>query len=54
MVSELAQQVGALRSVCYEAVAWLESRPDLTEGDAATSTRIRAVLEDIEAEEESR
>ena len=46
MVNELVLEVGDLRSVCLEAVSWLETRPDATEGDAATASRIRGVLEE--------
>jgi hypothetical protein len=35
---------GELRAAAEEATAWLESRPDWTEGDAATASRLRAAL----------
>ena len=33
----------ALRAALEEGAAWLESRPDFTEGDAATASRMRAL-----------
>ena len=46
MVDELVLMVGDLRAVALEAAAWLEGRPDATEGDAATASALRGVLED--------
>ena len=57
MISELASEVGSLRAVCYEAVAWIESLPQVgyrVSDVDALRIRLRAVLEDVEALEEAR
>jgi chromosome segregation ATPase len=38
------EQADRLRRVLGECIDWLESRPDYTEGDAATASRARAAL----------
>ena len=40
----LAERQEDLIDALQEAAEWLERRPDMTEGDAATSSRIRAAL----------
>lgn len=35
---------GEALAAVQEAIAWLESRPDMTEGDAAVSSRLKAVF----------
>lgn len=40
-----ATQVEELEAAAQEAADWLDSRPDMTEGDVATSTALRIALE---------
>jgi hypothetical protein len=42
--AEADARIRNLESAAAEAAEWLESRPDYTEGDAATSSRLRAAL----------
>lgn len=43
-IERLRGQVAAKDAAILEAAEWLESRPDMNEGDAATSSRLRAAL----------
>lgn len=42
----VAREVVALREALSECADWLETRPDATEGDAATASRARAKLKE--------
>lgn len=43
-IERLRGQVAAKDAAILEAAEWLESRPDMNEGDATTSSRLRAAL----------
>lgn len=43
--SILEARIEKLRAAAQEAADWLDSRPDMTEGDVATSTTLRLALE---------
>lgn len=43
----LLAEIERLQEAAAEAVEWLESRPDFTEGDAATASRLRSVLGNV-------
>ncbi len=43
--NKLAKENRRLRDELWLCVKWLESRPDFTEGDAATSSSARGLLE---------
>jgi hypothetical protein len=47
---QLYQELDEARRLLEEAASWLESRPDYTEGDAATSSAIRGFLGVSDAE----
>jgi hypothetical protein len=43
-----AARVKAMEAALNECIEWLESRPDMTEGDAAVSSRAREALDEQE------
>mgnify|MGYP001585793972 CR=1 FL=1 len=51
--SELVSALRKCREALSEAAEWLESRPDYTEGDAATSSSIRQTLAEVFGTEET-
>lgn len=44
LVGGAENRIAQLEAALREAAAWLESRPDYTEGDAATASRLRNAL----------